>query len=75
MPVGLAFKVGTVAAIAFVGLLGGEISTFAPATPGNTFGRILTLVAAAIAILKLGVAVAGLLMYRSEQTPPPAIEE
>lgn len=66
-------KVGAVAAMAFAGLLGGAISTFAPATPG--FEHVLGLIGAAVAALKLGAASAGLVTYRPEQVPPPAAEE
>lgn len=72
MPLGLAFRLGAVATIAFAGMLSGAISIFAPASLAAPLEHILTVVAAAIAALKVGAAAFGLIVYRAERLPPPA---
>jgi hypothetical protein len=66
MPLGLLFKAGAMAAMAFAGLLAGVVSMFAPASGGGSFDHILTVVAVAVAAFKIGAAAAGLIAYRAE---------
>jgi hypothetical protein len=66
MALGLLFKAGAVAAMAFAGLLAGVISMLAPASRGGSFDHVLTVVAVAIAATKIGAAAVGLIAYRAE---------